>query len=217
MLKQEQLIKNISDNLGILEYTTRNRGLIGLVDQNIIAESFMAKVLNIIYDYNLVNLNNIKNCAAIDLGDYNKKICFQVTYTCEGQSRRKIKQTIATFIENESYKNFTCLKFLFLGPKQQNYKAFDTQNLFEFNPLKDVLNLQDLIKELRGLSSEKIIDLSNLIDNEFHNNKDLIENHVQQQSDNDALKEYRTVPVLTLRQKRTIKKLKMFFPRRSRR
>ncbi|MBE9217456.1 SMEK domain-containing protein [Dolichospermum flos-aquae LEGE 04289] len=47
-----------------------------------IAEYFVAKLLNTIYDYNLINLNSKnRSCPAIDLGDYNKKVCFQVTST----------------------------------------------------------------------------------------------------------------------------------------
>jgi hypothetical protein len=82
MFKQEELLKNITDSLAVLEISIRNRGILNLRDQNIIAESFFAKLLNIIYGYNLINLNSIeKNCPAVDLGDINKRIFFQVTST----------------------------------------------------------------------------------------------------------------------------------------
>jgi hypothetical protein len=99
MMKKEDCIKNISDGLAYLEVSTRNRGLLGLFDQHIIAEDFVAKLLNTIYDCNLLNLNyKNKLCAAIDLGDYNKKLCFQVTYTEKNNHRTKIKNTIDKFI-----------------------------------------------------------------------------------------------------------------------
>ncbi|MDB9318557.1 SMEK domain-containing protein [Nodularia spumigena CS-591/04] len=195
MLTKEHNIKNISDGLSFLQVSTLNRGILGLFDQHIIAENFVAKLLNIIYDYNLVNLNKINNTyPAIDLGDYNEKICFQVTYTSLKNHRHKIKETINKFIKHQKYKKFSSLKFLFLGAKQKKYqKGFDTQDCFIFDPEKDVINLQDLIGELHSLSDEKLQELSLLIDNDLHDHKKnyLSEIQIQQQSDIEALKIYK--------------------------
>ena len=49
MLVQEEIQKKISDFLAILEVSVENRGLIGLLDQNLIAQSFIAKFINIVY------------------------------------------------------------------------------------------------------------------------------------------------------------------------
>jgi hypothetical protein len=92
ILNQEDLIKKIEKSLTILEVSTRNRTRLNLNDQNVMAEPVIAKLLNLIYGYNLVNLNiGKKNSAAIDLGDKRNKIAVQVTST---NTRRKIQDTI---------------------------------------------------------------------------------------------------------------------------
>lgn len=153
MLKREKFIKNITDGLSWLEISTRRRGKMRLFDQNILAEDFVAKLLNIIYDYNLTNLNTInKTSIGIDLGDLNKRVCFQVTHTSLKNQRGKIQGSITKFIDNKLNKQFDYLKFMFLAPKQKTYRtAFDTKNLFKFDPSEDVLDFDDLISKLPSI------------------------------------------------------------------
>ncbi len=191
MLQQELLLKKIADALAVLEISTRNRGILRLYDQHIVAETFVADLLNLVYDYELINLNSKDpKYAATDLGDYKRSLCFQVTYTSEDNIRAKIRNTIRTFIDNEGYKDFSRLKFLFLGPKlEKSRKEFNTESLFQFNPDDDVINLKDLVKRIEFLGSRKINSISDLIDKEFHGLS--IESYIQNQSDKEALKIYR--------------------------
>ncbi|MDB9316974.1 MULTISPECIES: SMEK domain-containing protein [Cyanophyceae] len=194
MLKREKFIKNISDHLSWLEISTRRRVKMRLLDQNILAEDFVAKLLNIIYDYNLTNLNTInKTSIGIDLGDLDKRVCFQVTYTSLKGQREKIKDSITKFIDEKLNQQFDCLKFMFLAPKQQKFrKSFDTKNLFKFEPSEDVLDLDDLISKLPFISDEKLEELSVLIDknltNDYSNDKLIL-----QQSDIETIKIYRSI------------------------
>jgi hypothetical protein len=166
MLLQEELQKKISDFLAILEVSVENRGLIGLLDQNLIAQSFIAKFINIVYGYDLINLDIFGHkYPAIDLGDFYRKVAFQVTST---KKPEKIKETIETFIRTEKYKDFRHLRFLILGKKQRKYpEIFQTCNLFEFDPLVDIIDIKDLVRKLPSLSLEKLQRLSYLIDSEF--------------------------------------------------
>ncbi|MTJ11242.1 SMEK domain-containing protein [Anabaena sp. UHCC 0187] len=193
MLKRETFLKNITRGLGLLKYTTEYNAELDLYDQNIIAEYFVVKLLNIIYGYNLINLNSKdKSCAAIDLGDYERKLCFQVTSTSLKNHRTKIQETINLFIGKKKYQHFDHLKFLFLGDKQKTYqKGFDTQNLFTFDPKKDVINLKDLIRESKSLSDEKLEKLNHLIESEIFYDNLSLEMQILQQRDIEALKIYR--------------------------
>jgi hypothetical protein len=165
MLLQEELQKKISDFLAVLEVSVENRVMIGLLDQNLIAQSFIAKLLNITYGYNLINLDTPQRMKpAIDLGDSYRKIAFQVTST---KKPEKIKETIETFIREEEYKNFKHLKFLIIGRKQSRYsQVFETFGLFEFKPQEDIIDLKDIVRKLPSLSLEKLQRLSYLIDSE---------------------------------------------------
>ncbi|WP_375492988.1 SMEK domain-containing protein [uncultured Nostoc sp.] len=166
MLRQEQLQKKISDGLAILEFSLENRGLIGLFDQNIVAQSFFAKLLNIIYGYDLINLDTVdKNSPGIDLGDNYRRIAFQVTST---KTSAKVQETLRKFFEKERYKQYDNLKILILGKKQKTYKqSFDTREIFTFEAETDIIDLKDLVKQLPSLSLYNLQVLSHLIDAEF--------------------------------------------------
>jgi hypothetical protein len=166
VLVQEELQKKICDFLAILQYSVENRGAIGLLDQNFILQSFMAKFLNIIYGYDLINLDRDGHKSpAIDLGDSYRKVAFQVTAK---KTPTKIEETIEIFIRHKQYENFRHLKFLILGKKQKKYsQVFQTDNLFEFNPQTDILDIKDLVRKLPDLSLEKLQRLSYLIDSEL--------------------------------------------------
>lgn len=166
MLVQEELQKKICDFLGILRYSVEYRGAVGLLDQNFIAQSFIAKFINIIYGYDLINLDRDGyKYSAIDLGDFYRKVAFQVTAT---KTPKKIEETIKIFIRHKHYENFRYLKFLILGKKQKKYsQVFQTDNLFEFNPQTDILDIKDIVCKVPSLSLEKLQRLSYLIDSEL--------------------------------------------------
>ena len=166
MLAQEDLQNKICDFLGILQYSVEYRGAIGLLDQNLILQSFIAQFLNIIYGYDLINLDRDGHkYPAIDLGDFYRKVAFQVTAT---KTPRKIEETIEIFIRHKEYENFNNLKFLILGRKQNKYsQVFNTYNLFDFNPQRDILDIKDIVRQLPSLKLEKLLRLSHLIDSEL--------------------------------------------------
>ena len=73
---------------------------LNLYDINSLAENIAAKLLNLVYDLELKNLNTEKNnFSGIDLGDDTKKIAFQVTSRYDN---KKIKDNIDTFAEKHA-------------------------------------------------------------------------------------------------------------------
>lgn len=194
LFNRDDAIKKISNHLSLLELSTKNLGLLRLFDQNIIAESFAASLLNEVYDYGLVNLNKIDpTFAATDLGDTNQRIAFQVTYTGKKNHRTKIQTSIDKFVKKQMYQDYDRLLFLFLGPKQKTYKMpFKTGGHLKFNPQSDVLNLGDVIKQLSGLPTQKLQGLSTIVDQEFSLAQAQKQNSlVERPTDSDALEAIR--------------------------
>jgi hypothetical protein len=163
MFLQEELQKKICDFLATLEVAVRNRSSLGLFDQNLIAQSFMAKFLNTIYGYNLVNLDQgSKKYPAVDLGDFHRKVAFQVTSI---EDSRKIKESLEIFIHSKIYQEFDHLRFLIIGKKQKSYRSkFETQDLFHFDPCLDILDIKDLIQQVANLNISQLEKLGFLID-----------------------------------------------------
>lgn len=146
MYKQEELIENISKKLSLLKYHIGNLNLINLRNANIISENFFADFLNILYGYNLKNINHVTtNHDTIDLVDEGKKYCIQVT---SDNTAEKIKSTIKQFIDKNYYLKYSRLDFLILKDKTNHTKPFETKGLFQFSSDKNILDINFLIKEL---------------------------------------------------------------------
>lgn len=86
-----------------------------LYDINIHSETFFCGLLNVIFGYNLENINDSeKNFPSIDLEDKLNRVAIQVT-TQEASS--KIQYTLDKFFENKLDKTFDRLIVLIIGTK----------------------------------------------------------------------------------------------------
>lgn len=93
---------NIKDKLLLYAKSIEIDNRSGYQDANKDAENTFCFILNIIYDYQLENLNKIKNnFPGIDLGDDKNRISVQVT---SENSKKKIQDTLDTF-ERKGYIN----------------------------------------------------------------------------------------------------------------
>lgn len=164
MLRREELLEQISHRLATLRSYIELKGLIHLYDSHIIAEDFMANLLNIIFGYRLENLNYIhKNQPGIDLGDTDNSIAFQVTAE---RSRRKIQETIDIFVKEQLYEKYHQLYFLILTRKQQRYSPFNTAAHFSFDGGKHILDIGDLIEEANTLPTERLGQIAGFLETE---------------------------------------------------
>lgn len=192
VLIREELLKNICDKLGELELSIKNRGLLHLYDQNLISEDFFADFLNILFDYDLEVLENIsKNRAGIDLGDFKRRLSFQVSST---GTKAKIQKSIDKLIASQiNVQQFDTLKILILGEKKGRHERVEVKGSLNFDPKTDVLNIQDLVKMLRPLQTTKLQALSDLMNREFKSTIATKENTIYKQTDQEALAIYRSV------------------------
>lgn len=165
MINKETYIKTIAHSLALLSQNVSLLNAVNLYDINVVAEDFFPGLLNLIYGYELKNINVIeKNASAIDLYDSKNKISVQVT---SDNSSTKIKHTIKEFNDNEKYKEYERLVVLILTQKKNYSVDFDTQGKFVFDKKKDIWDTKDLIKEIRGLETEKIKEISGYLSREL--------------------------------------------------
>lgn len=83
MVSRNQVIDNISFRLSVLKEHVKQLNSLNIQSLNIHAENFYRDFLNLVFNYNLINMNTIqKNTPAIDLGEKEKRIAFQITSTC---------------------------------------------------------------------------------------------------------------------------------------
>ncbi len=165
MLNREDYIKRITQAIAYLQTEIRFRGYLNLYDCHIIAEDFMANLLNIVFDYQLRNLNYFrKNQPGIDLGDQSSSIAFQIT---DQKSKTKIQQRIDIFIDEGLYKEYHQLYFFILQEKYEPRSTFDTQGYFVFDNQENILDFGDLIREIKGLRIEKLKQTVEFLDKEI--------------------------------------------------
>lgn len=151
--------------LSILRYIFKSRTKKGLYDLNKKAEMFFKDILNIIYGWNLSNLNSIqKNYKAIDLGDSEKKVCIQVTAE---NSSTKISKTITKFVEKELYTNYSRLIILIITDKKNYATQFKTAGKFQFSKTEDIKDIDDLLTDIETLQFEKLNELHMFLSKEL--------------------------------------------------
>lgn len=161
MLTQAKKFEEILTYLSILRYIFKSRSKKGMFDLNKQAEPFFCKILNDTYSWNLQNMNRIHtNFPAIDLGDYTNRICVQVT---SDNCSEKIKKTIEKFIEHGLDKDFDRLVIFILTDVKGYTTTFDTQGKISFDKTKDILDIDDLLNEIEGMTYKDISKLHEYI------------------------------------------------------
>lgn len=160
--KRMMKIRGIISKLGWLRNEIELKNVIHFYDINTQMEDFICSILNIIYDYKLINLNHeVSNYPGIDLGDRVNKIAVQIT---SDSSRTKTKDTIDSFIKMGYEKDYQRLIIFILGEKTIFYKEFDTQAKFLFDKNKDVWDFKYLIKEIEKVDDDKLDKIYSLVE-----------------------------------------------------
>lgn len=153
-LNRTRYYNYIEEKLNFLAYRIEKRGKINLLDLNIHSETFFAELFNILYDYNLVNLNYIKqNTEGIDLVDTKNKIIIQVSATC---TKEKIENSLNKGIYL-FYKDYN-FKFISISKEvSSKLKATEFENPYNliFDSQKDILDSTTLLRYILNLEIDK--------------------------------------------------------------
>lgn len=145
-MQRKEYYDGIEMRLNWLVERTKSRAKQNILDLNIHAETFFEKLLNIIYDLSLENLNKVsKNAKGVDLIDRDNKVAFQVTSTA---TTTKINNSIKKL--GEGYQGYT-LKFMFIGNgvhSKLSKKSYNGNSYITFDPVEDILDVTTLLSEI---------------------------------------------------------------------
>lgn len=136
-----ELLTDLSKYIGI-KYENGEYGI------SVILENILRGFFNILLDCNLKNLNFYqKNYPAVDLGDYDKRIAFQITGTGTWE---KVRETIVGIKKNEKYREFDTIYIFLCTTKEKpnlDQKKIDELTGQEFHfPKENVLVIEDLYR-----------------------------------------------------------------------
>ncbi len=165
MLTRGIIIGKIVDDLSSLKYQIETRNRLGQFDLTKFCEDFFREILNVTYNLNLVNLNSTRsNFPGLDLGDAKKQIAYQIT---SQKSSAKIVDTLET-LNAAQLKQFTSINVFIAGKKQSSYtvkKALCKKA--NFDTAKNILDIDDLLRDIVTLDIEKLDILYALFSREF--------------------------------------------------
>ena len=163
-LKKLDLEKAILKRLALLSYEIELNNSVFYTDINKACENFYCKVLNLIYDYDLKNINiDEENATAIDLGDKNKRIAIQVT---SERTLSKVRYTLKKFVTNSLDTKYDKLFILRLAGTTNHNKKTISEGGITLDTCNDIIDLKKLSKKISSLSLDKLNRLWEIIEQE---------------------------------------------------
>ncbi len=143
----------------------------GKRDINCISENALIELFSKIYGHTYLknlNVSDGSNYPAIDLGDKEARIAYQITATPGSQ---KIKRTLEKFVAHKLYEEYDRLVIYILTEKQSRYtgQGFEEiiQGKFSFDKDQDILDYRDLLNEISGFSLEESDRVKNILELHF--------------------------------------------------
>ena len=143
----------------------------GTTDINVESENLLRQLFSVVYghkDLKNLNLSEGLNFPAIDLGDDEARIAYQITSTPNIQ---KIKDTLKKFVDYKLYTKYNRLIIYVLTEKQKTYQAKGLdeiiQGLFSFDTNNNVIDYRDLLKEISGFPESKLRKVQEILEQQF--------------------------------------------------
>jgi len=157
MLTRGHIIGKLVDDLSTLQSQIDMRAQVGLFDLNKFSEDFIKEVLNVCYDYSLVNLNKERsNEPGLDLGDLKHKIAYQVTSTAASD---KVNKTLLKITADQLAK-YSTIRIFILGKKQGKYDGLDPSLTKKCNfNVSDIVDFSDLCRQIVTLKYDDLYTL----------------------------------------------------------
>lgn len=149
----------IEEKLHVLSRRIESRGKLNFLDLHLHAENFYFHFFNLLYGYELVNMNKIlQNAEAIDLIDKKNKIIIQVSST-------STKQKIESALSKKSLEDYSDYSFRFISISKDasdlRTKTYKNPYNLSFTPSSDIFDINSILNDIL---SRKAIDQKPLYD-----------------------------------------------------
>ncbi|MEK2158777.1 SMEK domain-containing protein [Vibrio parahaemolyticus] len=153
MISRGKYIGEIIDSISQLQNSIRLRSKLGFYDINKYCEDFACDLLNIVYGFNLGNLNADRvNEPGLDIGDKKRRVAYQVT---SDKKLPKVSKTIDNITAQHKL-DYDEFRILVLGEKQGSYTLTDAKysalNFSESN----IIDLNDIASQIVYLDIQKV-------------------------------------------------------------
>lgn len=166
-MNRQRLFDYIEEHLAVLAHRVKARGMLNILDLHLHSENFYRDFLNLLYSWKLVNLNKVsQNVEAIDLIDDINKIVVQVSAT-------NTKQKIEGALGKPSMANYNGWSFKFISiacnAEDLRTKSYANPHGLNFSPASDIYDVDLIIREICGLSIDRLQEVETFIRKELGN------------------------------------------------
>ena len=162
----------IDEKLHTLAHRITTNGKLNMLHLHMHSENFYLHLFNLLYEYNLKNLNeSLQNVEAIDLIDDEKKIVIQVSAT---NTKQKIESSLnKKLIEDHADYTF---KFISIAKDVENLKKQTYNNPYSitFNPTDDIHDIASVLNTIMLVDINKQKQIYQFIKEELGNEVDIV-------------------------------------------
>jgi hypothetical protein len=159
----------IEEKLSLLATRIEIRGGLNILDLHIHSESFYLNFFNLLFGWNLKNLNAQKhNAASIDLIDTRNNIVVQVSSTA---TQQKIESALAKELSNYDGYSF---KFISISKNVSSLrtKTFTNPSNLRFTPVDDIFDIPYLLKLIINMDIDRQKDVAEFLKKEVNSEPD---------------------------------------------
>ena len=170
-MERERLLQRAQSLLSSLRREIEVARNMGKGDIFTIAEDVVRPILGVVYglsDLENLNVSEHLNYPAVDLGDSEGRVAFQVTSQV---TTNKIESTLDTFFDQGLHSHYNQLVFIALYRKQTRYPQEringHVQATFDFDLDRDVIDLGDLERKIAGVDTPELSQIVQLLSDEI--------------------------------------------------
>ncbi|WP_299181966.1 SMEK domain-containing protein [uncultured Neptuniibacter sp.] len=165
-MNRQELQKSIIKSLSWLSNEVSINNKLNLTDINVHSENFYRDLLNLAFDFELININIIdQNATAIDLGDEINSFAIQVTSTSKLD---KTKHTVEKFVEKKMYEQYDRLVILNIVEKTAHKALSVGDESYTLDTKKDIWDVGDLAVKFNDFPLEKLQEINQFLNNELY-------------------------------------------------
>jgi len=171
-MNRSKYFEYIDEKIHVLAHRIQTKGKLNILNLHLHSENFYLHFFNLLYGYELVNLNsNTQNIEAIDLIDHKNKIIFQVSATC---TKQKIESTLSkNILKKHSDYSF---KFISIARDATDLrtKTFSNPHSVSFDPKNDIFDIKTILNHILTEKIERQRELYKFIKDELGGEIDII-------------------------------------------
>ena len=166
MINRKKYFDYIESKLSHLATSIEMRGGLNILDLHLHSEFFYPHFLNLLFNWDLKNLNTIQqNAPGIDLVDTTNNIAVQVSAT---GTKQKIDSALSKDLSN--YKGYS-FKFISISKdvKDLRTKTFRNPHNLKFSPSEDIYDIHMLLSNILVMDIDRLKEVYEFLTKELKN------------------------------------------------